>query len=255
MDSRVSTGIAGLDQSLGGGIPRGSVVLISGGPGTGKSTFSLQFVISGALAKEKCIYVTTEQKEAELRRQTEAYGWKIDELIEGGFLKLVWIDILAENSILEVIRSAVSQFKPSRIVIDSISTFSEYAGVTDFAKDILLKRGGVPIRGIDQVVPARLSEKTMIKRIVASLMGELRGFNATVMLTSELSERSEHFSSDGVTEFLADGIIVLYYLGVGSSKFRSLQIKKMRYTSHDMEPLSYVLSKDGLALVKEKPFM
>ena len=72
-DERVKTGIEGLDAALNGGIPKGNLVLISGGAGTGKSTICMQYLIAGASAGENCLYVSTEQTEAELGRQAERY--------------------------------------------------------------------------------------------------------------------------------------------------------------------------------------
>ena len=248
MGERVTTGIVGLDKALRGGIPKGNLVLLSGGAGTGKTTFCLQYLLAGVSSGEKGFYITTEQKEFELEKQAASYGWNIKKFVQEGLLEINYLDILSEDSIIANIKETIKRFSPSRIVLDSMSTFSEYAAVTDFAKELLLKRGGVAVRSIDEIPPRQLSEKTIIRRMLASLLGELKSFNATILLTSELPEKGSRLSSDGISEFLSDGVVILKHLGVGSTDLMSLQIVKMRYTPHKRESLFYEFSDKGLVL-------
>ncbi len=254
VSDRVSTGIPHLDVALQGGIPINSLVLISGGAGTGKSTFCLQYLLDGAKNGEAGLYITTEQNEVELNRQTAAYGISLSEMIEKNAIKVLFVDILKEENAIPTISSAISDFRPKRLVLDSLTTFSEYAAISDYAKDILLKRGGIAVRSIDQVAPKKISDRTMIKRMLASLLNELRRSNATILMTSEIPFKGNALSSDGISEFLADGVITLHYLGIGSARFRTMQIRKMRYTGHELEPLSYEIVKTGMNIVIEKPF-
>ena len=71
---RVKFGVQGLDKALNGGIPKGNLVLISGGAGTGKTTFCLQFLVNGALLfGEKGLLITTEQNQVELRKAAAGF--------------------------------------------------------------------------------------------------------------------------------------------------------------------------------------
>lgn len=250
LEDRCEFGIQGLDSALCGGIPRNNLVLLSGGAGTGKSTLALHFLVSGVNAGEKGLYVSTEQSQTELIKQASKYSIDLDALIKKNLVKIIFVDVLRETSLLEKIRNEVKAFSPSRIIVDSLSTFSEFVSASDFSRDILLKRGGVAIRTIDQVVPPRISERTMTKRMLGMLIATLRGLSATVLMTSELPESGELLSSDGISEFLADGVIVLHHLGVGLSQFRNLQIRKMRYSKHSNEVFGYDFGDKGIVFVE-----
>ena len=79
---KAKTGIWGLDDILSGGFSRGHMFLVEGAPGTGKTTIALQFLMEGAQAGEKCLYITLSETEAELRDGAASHGWSLDEQIE-----------------------------------------------------------------------------------------------------------------------------------------------------------------------------
>lgn len=247
MVERVKTGIEGLDKALNGGIPAKNLVLVSGGAGTGKSTLCMQYLVNGGkIYKERGLYISTEQSEGELKRQAEQYGWNIMELEEKGLLKIIYIDIIKENHFLERTREAIKNFKPKRLVIDSMSTMSDYMAVTDYSKQ------SWSVTSIQNtVIPQFFSEKLMSKKILSALISELKNFDATALLTTELPEEGKELSADGLSEFICDGVMVLECLGVGASVFRCLRIRKMRYTNHEKASMVYELTDNGIEF-KEK---
>src|ERR1700739_2481886 len=76
------TGIWGLDNILSGGFSRGHLFLVEGAPGTGKTTIALQFLMEGARAGEKCLYITLSETDRELRDGAASHGWTLGEDIE-----------------------------------------------------------------------------------------------------------------------------------------------------------------------------
>lgn len=74
---RCSSGITGLDDILGGGVPEGQMYLIRGDPGAGKTTFAMQFMMEGARRGEKCLYVTLAENTAELQQVAASHGWSL----------------------------------------------------------------------------------------------------------------------------------------------------------------------------------
>ena len=80
--AKAKTGIPGLDDVLAGGCARGHVYLVEGEPGAGKTTLGLQFLLAGAQAGERCLYITLSETEAELREGAASHGWALDSGIE-----------------------------------------------------------------------------------------------------------------------------------------------------------------------------
>src|ERR1700748_1444092 len=71
------TGVAGLDEILAGGMSKGRVFLVEGAPGTGKTTIATQFLLAGAEAGERCLYITLSENEDELRAGAGSHGWDL----------------------------------------------------------------------------------------------------------------------------------------------------------------------------------
>lgn len=250
MENRAQFGIAPLDNALNGGIPLKNLVLLSGGPGTGKSTLSLQFLMAGAELGEKGLYISTEQTQDELVKQGDKYGWKLENLINNGLIRVIHVNILDESTTFNTIIQEYEKLKPQRIVVDSLTTFSEYLATTEFSRDLLIKRGGVAVRTVDQIVPKNISERTITKRLLATMIERIKRLGATTIMISELPEKGENLSSDGISEFLSDGVILLHHLGIGLTQFRSLQIKKMRYTAHSNEIYGYDFKEKGIEFIE-----
>lgn len=132
--ARASTGVAGLDEVLGGGWARNRMHLLEGSPGTGKTTIALQFLLAGAQAGESGIYISLAETENELRDGARSHGWKIDPSIE--IFELVPPDSVLDpeqhqsllySSDLELgetitrVFESIERVRPQRVVIDSLS--------------------------------------------------------------------------------------------------------------------------------------
>src|SRR5882762_11800557 len=132
--SKARTGIWGLDDILSGGFSREHLFLLEGAPGTGKTTIALQFLLEGAKAGEKCLYITLSETERELRDGAASHGWALDNGIE--VFELLPVESLLDSeqqqsllysSDLELgettkqIFEAVDRARPSRVVLDSLS--------------------------------------------------------------------------------------------------------------------------------------
>src|SRR5689334_22034181 len=75
---RISTGVPGLDEILGGGLPRHRMYLIEGDPGAGKTTLAMQFLLEGVRQGEPGVYATLSETEEELRDVAGSHGWSLD---------------------------------------------------------------------------------------------------------------------------------------------------------------------------------
>ncbi len=131
--SQATTGIAGLDDILCGGLTRDRLYLIEGSPGAGKTTAALSFLLAGAAAGEKSLYITLSETEHELRQTSLSHGWDlagldIFELVPPESLldemqqqSLLYSSDLELGETTRMIFDAVERSRPSRIVIDSLS--------------------------------------------------------------------------------------------------------------------------------------
>jgi circadian clock protein KaiC len=132
-DTRVSTGIEGLDHVLGGGLPARRFHLVQGDPGSGKTTLGLEFLLDGMHRGEKVLYVTLSETREELQGVAQSHGWDIGDLpvfeLASGveYLNLSEQNSLFEPSeveLAEVTRALLAEFdrvKPERVVFDSLS--------------------------------------------------------------------------------------------------------------------------------------
>jgi len=130
-----STGIQGLDDVLGGGLPAHRTYLIEGNPGAGKTTLAMQFLLAGADRSEKCVYVTLSETRSELDASAASHGWSLekiriveltaseDELRSENQLAMFQPSELELGSTLEAILKVVEELGPTRVVIDSLSEF------------------------------------------------------------------------------------------------------------------------------------
>src|ERR1700759_5161892 len=133
-EHRAKIGIWGLDDILSGGLSRGHLFLVEGAPGTGKTTIALQFLMEGAQAGEKCLYITLSETERELRDGAASHGWTRGENIEVFELlppeslldseqqqSLLYSSDLELGETTKQIFEAVERHRPSRVVLDSLS--------------------------------------------------------------------------------------------------------------------------------------
>src|SRR5712672_226319 len=131
---KAKSGIWGLDDILSGGFSRGHMFLVEGAPGTGKTTIALQFLMEGAQAGEKCLYITLSETERELREGAASHGWALEDGIEVFELlppeslldseqqqSLLYSSDLELGETTKQIFEAVERHQPSRVVLDSLS--------------------------------------------------------------------------------------------------------------------------------------
>ena len=234
---RVETGIKGLDEILNGGIPKRNIVLLSGGPGTGKSILGQQFIYHGLKSEEPGIIVTLEEHPVQVRVNMSQFGWDVRKFEEEG--KFAIVDAFTAGigeaakrekyvvkdpddvfSLLEILRKAVKEINAERVVIDSVSTL--YLTKPSLARSTLIQ----------------------IKKV-------LSGLGCTSLLVSQVSVTERGFGGPGV-EHATDGIIRLDLDEVEGELKRSLIVWKMRGTSHSMKRHPFEITDRGIIVYPEK---
>ena len=200
-EGRVKTGVPGLDELLDGGIPRGSLVVLSGDPGSGKTIFSLQFLFTGATKHdEKGVLVSLEEKPEQLIETASVFGWDFKKLVQEKKVVIQSFEFYDFDKLRDSIEDLVTRTKAKRLVIDPGVIFRLY---------------------FERELDAR-------KRIV--VLGKmLKQLGVTTIITNEAT----HGQTDGLfglEEYVADGVILLYHKKLKNEFIRSIGVLKMRDT-------------------------
>ncbi|HEV2428467.1 MAG TPA: ATPase domain-containing protein [Thermoplasmata archaeon] len=219
------SGIAGLDEMLGGGFPKGHVVLVTGLPGTGKTCFGLQFLSSGLAKAEKGLFLSLEEDAPQLLESARQFGWPVDEAVQKGALKILRLDPKETKQNLQRIQGSLGkelgQLGAKRIVVDSVSLLN------------------------------MLSDNEPDRRqLLFGLAAACRASGATTILTAEADPSHPAVSRDGLSEYVADGVILLGYSTAedGLRIGLSMRVLKMRRTAHARTVQPYRIGPGGIAV-------
>jgi KaiC/GvpD/RAD55 family RecA-like ATPase len=239
------TGIPGLDEVLAGGIPRGRVVLVAGGPGTGKTILSTQFLVNGIRTfNENAVFVSLEENKQHYYSEMAKFGWSLAEMEREK--KFVFVDA-------SPIRSIPGEVKVGKLTIGKkeFSMLSLIEGIRAAVKGIDAQRLVVdPIASLIFQYPD-LSQR---RNAVLDLIEALVGTGATCMVNTEL-RRVGMERRVQPEEYLTHGVIVLQTLQVGRALVRVIQVEKMREAPVDMQPHPYKISETGIEVfAKENVF-
>jgi circadian clock protein KaiC len=123
---RIKTGIKGLDNLIEGGIPKGSFVVVTGRPGTGKTILGSQFLANGVTKfKEKGLFISVEQSREEIISQANQFNWDLERMEKEGKLKIITLNAqkLFEMKKVEELEELIKKDHYTRVVIDSITSF------------------------------------------------------------------------------------------------------------------------------------
>jgi KaiC domain protein len=224
---RVKMGILGLDDMLGGGLIPGSICAIIGTYGTGKTTFSLDFVWDGLTKGERVIYISLEEREERILTYMKQKGWDIAPFLNKSLyvIKLDPTDFnVANNRIKNELPKLIEEVKASRVVIDPISLFEDL-----FETD---------------------SER---RQEMYRFIEGLRDRNCTIMMTSETHRDNVFSSRHGLIEYLSDTVILLRYVRPSdlTDVHLALEVVKMRMSAHSREIKPYEIEQDQVMVYSE----
>lgn len=238
---RISTGVEGLDSMIGGGLPKSSITLISGPPGGGKSIFCFQFLYEGAKNDEKCLFLTMDKKVEGLLAQAKQLGFDFQPAIEKNLVKFLYLNI-SKKFVYETMTNEILSGNYSRIALDSITPLSEMPIFMRPSEEDKVDTSMVDFEELPQDVS--LPTRRLHLRYILST---LESTNSTSIVTSELPVGSSLLSRDGISEFLADGVITLSL--DPTMDRRKLSVMKMRSTKHTLKPRDIVIDYGGIKIV------
>ncbi len=223
--ARIATGVRGLDELMGGGIPAGTSLLVVGPSGSGKTVMSMQFLAEGAARGEPGLLAVFEKRPSEYLK-TNPLGRTIARHLEDGLIHVIYLRPLdlSLDETLEEVRTVVLAHGVKRVVIDSLSGL-ELALAPPFREDF----------------------RETLHRMVAMLTS----MGITLLMTVEVVDSyiDLRFSPHG-TAFLTDGIVMQRYLELEGQLKRIIAVVKLRGSQHSKELRLYEIMNEGLVIGK-----
>jgi circadian clock protein KaiC len=223
---RLASGVPGLDAMMGGGIPAGDVLMITGPAGSGKTTFATQFIAQGLREAENCVVAVFEEFPEAYLARAKTLPVDFGQMMKADRLSVIYLRPLdlSVDEMLEEILTAVRRLKATRVVIDSLSGF-EIALAPTF----------------------RLDFRESLYRLV----GALTASGVTVLMTAEVLEAfPEGRFTDERVSFVTDDILVQRYVEIDGHLEKVLAVVKMRGSDHATDFRIYELTDRGAVVGK-----
>ncbi|WP_340819408.1 ATPase domain-containing protein [Methanolobus sp. WCC4] len=235
--ARVPTGIPGFDELIEGGFIENDVILLTGGPGAGKSTFGSQYLYSGIMEhNEPGVYVTLEETPARIMRNMWRHGWDMERLIKEDRLRIIRVDPIAYDRYIKKTMEPEKEGDHENATLETVLK-QIYASIKEIGAKRLF---------IDSLTSLKISPNPVhVRHIILEFIKNVESFDCTTLITSEINMNPENFS---VEEYLAEGVICLQVNRIGGERIRSLEILKMRGVKHDEVLRPYMITDKGIVV-------
>jgi len=252
LSENVPTGVPGLDELISGGFPRGRVILVLGGPGTGKTVLASQFLYNGISEhNENGILVSLDEGQNHFVAEMMKFGWDFKKAEEEGKFAFIDATRLSRVAIFKekMLKEEASSLRGKQLQIDKLIEELQYKIKLIGAKRVVL----------DTLASLFYRFTDPIERRTAGvdLIEELSDLDTTTIVTTELSHLAlERNILD--EEFLVHGVIMMQTIFSGGSTTRGLQVEKMRGVNVNPNLVPYTIDKSGIevfstmSLFKEK---
>jgi len=231
--SRCVTGIEGLDNILGGGIPRGNMVLVAGSVGTGKTTLCLEFLVRGAEKGERTLFFSVTETSEKLIENLSTFEFFRQDLVQAGGLVFIDVPVIYDRLGLNHEELTLEEID---LLLKTFLDLAREAGAQRVVLDSLTS------------VCYRIRRDERIRDFMLKLSQGLAELGCTTLLVSEIGQSAGRFSAHGVEEAIVDGVILLGNARRQGDILRILQVVKMRGTSHSRAQYVMELTPIGLLM-------
>ncbi len=221
------TGIQGLDEITGGGLPAGLITLAYGNPGSGKTILGIEYLVYGATAQqEPGLLVTFEENSNELSQNFASLGIDLSKLIADNSLAIEHIDLDDEFT------------ESGDFTLDGLQI-----RISHLVKKNNVKR--IVIDGIEALL-SRFNAEAIIRNELRKLMRWLRKLGVTTLFTGEISDSG---TKHGFEAYLADCVLMLDHRVIDQLATRRLRVIKYRGSSHGQNEYPFIISENGLCIL------
>jgi KaiC/GvpD/RAD55 family RecA-like ATPase len=217
---RVSSGVPGFDEIVEGGLPANRLYVVSGPPGSGKTTFSSQFITEGARNGENCLYVTMHESKDELIHDMSNFDFGFEKVMRSDRVQFL-------NLVTEAGKRTITQFGTDGGLTNRLTAFIE-------SNDI--DRAVIDSTMLLQHFFADMSEE------ITGFLSSLKQTDTTILLISEMTDPTSYSDE----HYLAHGVIFFHNYMEGGGMTRGVQTIKMRGTAIDCDIHKISFSDKGL---------
>ena len=241
---KVKTGIPGFDEIVDGGLPKGYCYTVAGGPGSGKTTFALQFLYNGVTKYgENGVYLSFDEPPRSIEASALNFGMNLEQLEKSGNLVIIdaspirmevgryvarpqvtlGLPEFSIDTVLNVLHKIVKKITATRIVVDSLTS-------------LLIQ----------------YSDPFVIRKETLSLIRSLSASNnLTSILLSEINEGESRIRFNAEM-FLANGVILLHNIKQREERIRAIEILKMRGVNHSTRIHPFKITNKGIIVYPEE---
>ncbi|WP_297463165.1 ATPase domain-containing protein [Nitrosarchaeum sp.] len=235
--SLIKTGIPGFESLISNGLKKNSAIIISGPPGSGKTTFGLQFLYSGARDfDEPGVYITMSQNIDEIKNDCKSFGWDFDDLINKD--KIMMIDARPFKIQDEIIGKDDSLYRGEQMPFEHLTKL-----LLSSIKRIEAKR--VVIDSVT-ILAMQYLDKFYMRQGLQGMIQALENYGVTSLIISEHSENNEI----PLEWFVTSGIIQMDNQIIENTPRQTIQIKKLRGIKHSQQIHPIRLEVDGLHILE-----
>jgi KaiC/GvpD/RAD55 family RecA-like ATPase len=237
--TRTPTGVTGLDEILEGGFPINSTILVTGGPGAGKTIMAVQFLLEGVKNGEPGVFISMDERPDDLRKEALKFGWDLTKYEKRGDLVIVDVSYprsglpskekyqismpFTLDNIVRTVYEIISEIGGKRVVIDSLPAFGIH-----------------------------FEDEAEVRIAIHRLNNLLLSSGCVSIITSEIIPGHDGISRFGVEEFIARGIILTEIYREGKEYKRAITIMKMRETAYDLKRFAFKIGKNGVEVLPHK---
>ncbi len=223
-DARATSGVPGLDELIGGGLPAGDLSIVSGPSGTGKTAFCTHFVAEGSRLGEPCVLAIFEETSDAYLARAQRMGFDLAGMVAKGLLRIIYLRPLdlSPDEIISELQHAVTEMGARRLVIDSLNGL-ELALAPTFREDFAAS--------------------------LYRLVGWLNGGGVSVVFTIEVAEAFDQIKfSPHAVSFMAQNILFLRFVEIEGELKKVLAVIKMRRSTHSKSFHGFEIGATGMVV-------